>query len=220
MGARMLWANMLDEKRTQERGRLRRGELVAATRSLLRTRDVDEISLTDIASAAGIPKSSAYHLFATVFDVYVAAAQDIEAELHDHMQLLSVAESECWQILVERFIRHGATFFNAQPDAMQLLLGPKSPPAIKLFDREQSDTALGEQLMRRLDSQFQLPQWPSRTETFFHAIEIADLFFSLSVVRHRTIIEEMEVEAVRAVNAYLSLYLPYILPWSHTHEQD
>jgi hypothetical protein len=57
-----------------------------------------------------------------------------------------------------------------------------------------------------------LPDWISRDETFFRAIEIADLFFSLSVLRCQRITEEYVAEAVRATNAYLALYIPAILP--------
>lgn len=202
----------VNEKKTQERGRLRRGELVSAARKLLHTRELDEISLTDMADVAGIPKSSAYHLFGSAFEVHAAVAQEIATELLEHLASFDPAGCDGWPALVEQFVRHGAVFFNERPDASQLLLGPKSPPAIKLADRQKSDVALGHYLMNLMGGCYRLPPWPSRDETFFRAIEIADLFFSLSVLEHGKIVEEFMIEAARATNAYLSLYLPPLLP--------
>ena len=199
-------------RKTQERGRLRRGELVSAARQLLRTRELDEVSLTDLADVAGIPKSSAYHLFRSAFEVHAAVAQEIEAELLAHMDGFRPAMGNSWAFLAEQFIRYGALFFKERPDACQLLLGPKSPPAIKTADRQRSDVALGLNLMNVIASCYRLPVWPSQEETFFRAIEITDLFLSLSILKHGEIVEEFETEATRATNAYLSLYLPPILP--------
>ena len=198
-------------KKTQERGRVRRSEMVVAARKLLLTKDISEISLTDVAEAADIPKSSAYHLFSSPFEVYAAAAREIAGELKIHMDGIGHFSGTGWQSLVQQFIGHGAKFFNERQDAIQLILGPKTPPAIKADDRLNSDTAISLQLMRRLQRHFVLPHWPGGEQTFFHAIEIADLFFGLSIVRHQWINEEHEAEAVRATNAYLSLYLPPIL---------
>ncbi|HKR17123.1 MAG TPA: TetR/AcrR family transcriptional regulator [Rhizorhapis sp.] len=202
----------MNGKKTQERGRLRRGELVSAARKLLHIRELDEISLTDMADAAGIPKSSAYHLFGSAFEVHAAAAQEIAADLLEHLATFRHGEYDGWPSLVEQFIRYGALFFKERPDASQLLLGPKSPPAIKLADRQESDVAVGLHLIKLMSGCYRLPAWPSREETFFRAIEISDLFFSLSVLQHGKIVEELEIEAARATNAYLSLYLPPILP--------
>ena len=190
---------------------MRRSEMVAAARKLLLTKDMDEISLTDVAEAADIPKSSAYHLFSSLFEVYAAAAREIAGELKAHMDGIGYFSGEGWQCLVQQFIAHGVKFFNERHDAIQLILGPKTLPSIKTDDRLNSDTAISLQLMRRLQRHFLLPSWPGGEQTFFHAIEIADLFFGLSIVRHQWINEEHEAEAVRATNAYLSLYLPPIL---------
>ena len=202
----------MHKKRTQERGKLRRNELVKADRELLRTHELDEISLGMMADLASIPKSSAYHLFSSAFEVHVAVAFEIEAELMAHLADLRPTATDTWPVLVEQFVRHGATFFKERPDASQLLLGPKSPPAIKTADRKRSDVAAAIQLADLVGSQYRLPTWPSRKATFFHAIEIADLFFSLSVLEQGKIVDEYATEAARAANAYLSLYLPPILP--------
>ena len=99
--------------------------LVDASRKLLRAREIDEISLADVADEAGIPKSSAYHFFSHVLEVYEAAASDMEAELQADLDGLSVADCGDWRQAVTRFVSRGAAFFNANRDAMQLLIGPR-----------------------------------------------------------------------------------------------
>lgn len=198
-------------RRTQERGRARRAILVEASRALLREREIDEISLTDVAEAAGIPKSSAYHFFSHVLEVFEAAASDMEAEIHEDLDSLSVADCTDWRQAVTRFVGRGAAYFNANRDAMQLLIGPKTPSAIKLKDR-QNDFAVAGQLRDGVSRHFELPELADTPEIFFRAIEIADLFFGLSVIRHGRITEAFTDEAARATCAYLSLYLPVVLP--------
>jgi len=198
-------------RRTQERGRTRRAILVEASRKLLREREIDEISLTDVADAAGVPKSSAYHFFSHVLEVYEAAASDMEAEIHDDLDRLSVADCTDWRQTVTRFVDRGSAYFNAHRDAMQLLIGPKSPSAIKLKDR-QNDFAIAGQLRDQISRNFELPELADSPEIFFRAIEIADLFFGLSVIRYGHITEAFTDEAARATCAYLSLYLPVVLP--------
>ena len=198
-------------RRTQERGRTRRAVLVEAARKLLRARELDEISLTDIAEEAGIPKSSAYHFFSHVLEVFEAAASDMESELLDYLEQLSTEGCTDWRQVTNLFMGRGAAFFNSNRDAMQLLIGPKSPSAIKLKDR-QNDFAIAGQLKDQISSHFQLPELADTPEIFFRGIEIADLFFGLSVIRHGHITKEFDSEAARATCAYLSLYLPTVLP--------
>lgn len=198
-------------RRTQERGRTRRAILVEASRKLLREREIDEISLTDVADAAGIPKSSAYHFFSHVLDVFEAAASDMETEILKDLDSVSAADCVDWRQAVTRFVGRGAAFFNANRDAMQLLIGPKTPSAIKLKDR-QNDFAIAGLLKDQISWSFELPELADTPEIFFRAIEIADLFFGLSVIRHGFITEAFTDEAGRATCAYLSLYLPVVLP--------
>jgi AcrR family transcriptional regulator len=197
-------------KRTQERGRNRRAALVEAARRLLRQREVDEISLTDIADEAGIPKSSAYHFFAHVLEVYEAAAGDMEAELIAFLEGTERSDCGDWRQVVTRYVWRGADYFNANRDATQLLIGPKTPASIKMKDRR-NDLAIAALLREQIADRFDLPDLADTSEIFFHAIEVADLFFGLSVIRSGRIDDDLRDEAARATCAYLSLYLPPIL---------
>lgn len=198
-------------RRTQERGRTRRASLVEAGRKLLRNREIEDISLADVANEADVPKSSAYHFFAQVLDVFEAAASDIELELQAYLEALSTDSCSDWRHVVTTFVDRGAAFFNGNRDAMQLLIGPKTPSAIKLKDR-QNDFAIAAQLRGQIAGHFELPELADTPEIFFRAIEIADLFFGLSVIRHGCVTDEFNSEGARATCAYLSLYLPVVLP--------
>jgi hypothetical protein len=61
-----------------------------------------------------------------------------------------------------------------------------------------------------------LPRGSGRTATFFRAVEIADLMFSLSMLEHGSITPQMTEEAIRAVTGYLKTHLPASLPRRET----
>jgi len=54
------------------RGIARRDKLLESARELLRTREMDEISLGDVAKHAKVPKGSAYHFYSNIVDVYAS----------------------------------------------------------------------------------------------------------------------------------------------------
>lgn len=197
-------------KRTQSRGRLRRGELLETARRLLREREMQLITLPDIAAESGIPRASAYHFFSDVQDVFKSVAEAVEEELFAWQQQVEKVACTDWRQIVEAYIRRGAQFFRANKDASQLLLGPHTPPIVKLNDRK-SDLLLASQLLNMVSDKFELPSFNDAEGKFYNAIEIADLFFCLSVFRHEIITNEFEDEAVVAAVSYLSAYIPSIL---------
>ena len=54
------------------RGIARRDKLLEAARELLKSREMDEISLGDVAKLAKVPKGSAYHFYSNIVDVYAS----------------------------------------------------------------------------------------------------------------------------------------------------
>jgi hypothetical protein len=59
---------------------------------------------------------------------------------------------------------------------------------------------------------FEVPRFPRQNEVFFYVTEIVDLMFTLSVIKHDRITEDMVAEAKKAGKAYLRIYLPEELP--------
>jgi AcrR family transcriptional regulator len=193
----------------QARGIARRQLLVDASRELLRERDVDEINLADAASRAGIPKSSAYHFYPDIHGLFAEAALSAARELRDAVSC-PVPSQSSWQKIFTLMLGRGVDFLRSDPSALRLLLGPKTSMDIKRSDRLQ-DLETARLVIAAIEAQYVLPLLPDREGLFFRAIEIFDLFLSLSVMDKLDITEDAVTEAHRASLAYLHLYVPRIL---------
>lgn len=193
-------------------GIARRQRLLAAARELLATRDFDTLSLADIAERARIPKGSAYHYYDDIMDLYGQLLVLIQEDMHVQLRRpLRAAAIESWPDVIAALLRRGERYYHADPAARQLILSPKSPPQLKLRDR-QADVRLGGVFIDHLSAHFVLPELPGREAIFFRAVEIADLMFLLSVLEHGRVVSAMTAEGIRAVNGYLATYLPATLP--------
>lgn len=197
------------------RGIERRRLLLESARALLAERDLDEVSLGDVAARAGVPKSSAYHFYADMQALYAALLVSVQEELTEVLSQPLRGRFETWQAVVTALTKRGAAFYKANPAAQQLQIGPKTPPALKLYDR-QSDIAIARLYEDHIGSVFELPPISNRSRLFYRAIEIADLMFCLSMLEHGTLTKDMCREADRAASAYLAIYLPAVLAYRNT----
>lgn len=195
----------------RKNGIVRRRRLLDAARLLLQDRDLDEISLGDVAVEAKVPKGSAYHFYSDIKDLYVSLLADVEEELQTILKAPIRGQVGSWMRVVEILTERGMDYYAKNLASMKLQVGAKTPPDLKLHDRK-SDVALGEIYEEQINAFFELPQIADRSTIFFRAIEIADLMFSLSVLEHGRITPEMEQEANRAMCAYLACYIPKKLP--------
>lgn len=169
---------------------------------------MDEITLPMVSERAEIPASSTYHFFPDIRMLY----KDLARTIADEMSLLrSDADIDLrWQDSVANFMRASASHFNSDPAATQLLLGPKTAPDIKRAACH-DDMRFGGVLSQLLESAYHLPQLHDPVLTCFYAIQIADTFFSLSVLEDGFITEFMLNESIVGSTSYLSNYLPPIL---------
>lgn len=189
------------------RGLARRERLLSAARALLDEREMDEISLGDVAARAGVPKGSAYHFYDDIKDLYTALLALTEEEILK-TQVLPITEAvREWPDVIRILLRRAVEFYNSNRPARQLQIGPKTHPELKLHNRR-SDLAVGDICQQQLSAFFELPQLPQASQVMFRAVEIADLMFSLSVLESGRITPEMAAEAERAVIAYLGTYFP------------
>lgn len=193
------------------RGIERRRRLLESARQLLCERDLDQISLGDVAAHAGVPKGSAYHFYADIQDLYSALLVELQEELVRVLSQPLPGRFARWQDVVTALTKRGAAFYMGNPAAGQLQIGPKTPPALKLRDRR-SDIAIARLYEQHIASAFELPPIENRSRLFFRAVEIADLMFCLSMLEHGSVTKEMCREADRAASAYLATYLPAVLP--------
>jgi AcrR family transcriptional regulator len=196
---------------TQARGRVRRQLLCRAAAELLESYDLDAISLGDVAALADVPKGSAYHFYTNIYDLYLDLVAEVGAELAEKIVLPADSIFTSWQDVVAASLTHGVAFLNATAAGRQLVLGPKSPPQIKLSDRR-NDYRLGTVLRHEIERFFVLPELPRMDEYLFYAIELADVLFCLSVADHGKVVDAIRDEGIKAAVAYLGLYLPPSLP--------
>ncbi len=64
----------------------RREELIAAALGLFSTRPPDEVSIDDVAAAAGASRALVYHYFGGKYELYVAALRSAAAQLTDLLE--------------------------------------------------------------------------------------------------------------------------------------
>lgn len=196
----------------QARGITRRQKLVDSARRLLAAKDLDQISLADIALDAGIPKSSAYHLFPDVNLLYSEFARQMAEQIKNTIAC-PVTPQSAWSDIFTVLLARGAELLQEDRAACHILLGPKTPLSIKRSER-QNDLDLANTVIHRIEEQFLLPDLPNLQQLFFFAIEIFDLFLSLSVLETGKIENDAVAEGTNAALAYLRLHLPPLLPHS------
>lgn len=196
-------------RHTQARGRARREALLETARTMLEEADCASLTLPAIAESAGIPASSAYHFYPEINELYKELARAIA---HDMIALCRFpAEAADWQTIVADFLRFSAAYFNDHAAARQLMLGMRIAPEIKQAACWE-DYRFGKALLGAIGRQFALPPRPDMEEICFKAIQIADFFFSLSVMERGSVTPAAEAEGRAAMTAYLGLYLPHFLP--------
>ena len=192
----------------QARSVARRELLLDTTVELLGERAPDEISLSDISTRAGVAVGSAYHHFANANAIFAALAARFAQELDRKLaQPYTGNEAGDWKSIAETAVSRAAQLYNERPDYRQLILGGKAPAEIKLSDRE-NDEVVGQIIIDAISQHFVIPEFPRRAEVFFIAVEMADLVFMLSQIRHGEITSTMCEEAQTAMVSYLRAYLP------------
>ena len=195
----------------RKRGRERREHLIRAAYDLLCERSVENIAFIDIANRASIPEGSAYHFFSNKYDVFSALAEQLTGEFILALEKpFRLNQTISWQELVDQFINRGVRVYRKNPPAMQLFLGSKTPPEIKLQDRV-NDRVVAETMLNVFSRYFVVPEIPDFEKVLYYFIEISDLILSLSLLENGKITNGMIEEAKHAGRGYLSFYLPETL---------
>ncbi|MBO9449912.1 TetR family transcriptional regulator [Tropicibacter sp. R16_0] len=194
------------------KGEERRLKLILAAERLLENEDLPEITMHRIAAEADIPPGSAYHFFSGANEVFAAAAGRFGEQLiQDIISPYSGAALESWSNLFEHAARRGVALYQSKPGYCRLILGSTTAPSIKASDR-QNDFELGAQFAELMNEYFVLPEINQCELRFFHAIEIFDLFLSLSFQRHGALTPEMIEDGLSASISYLRQFIPDRIP--------
>ncbi|MDG1988237.1 MAG: TetR family transcriptional regulator [Halieaceae bacterium] len=191
----------------RERGRIRRELLLKAAYDLLCEQPVEEIAFINIANRAEIPEGSAYHFFSNKYDVFTVLCKKLSNKfIQAHQKPYRAGVIKTWEDLAENFVDRGATVYKDNPPARQLFISGKTPPEIKMLDRV-NDRDVAAALKEKFEQHFKLPDDLNQKDIFYIFIEIIDLIFSLSVIEHGKITDDMIEEAKKAGKAYLGIYL-------------
>jgi len=195
-----------------KKGKERREQLIDATLKLLNSQKLETISMHMIAKEAKIPSSSAYHFFANSQEIFIVLAERFGFLVNKNIsKSYSTSETGSWQKVYSTAVDRAVNIYTHTPAYCQLILGPYSPPVIKLSDRE-NDEQLGALFANVLNQYFEIPDIPDFNKIVFHSIEIVDLFLSLSFIYHQKLVKNMIDEGKIAAIAYLGHYLPDSIP--------
>jgi AcrR family transcriptional regulator len=195
-----------------KRGIERREKLLTAAYDLLCEYEIEDISFRDIAARADVPEGSAYHFYANRFDLFTALAADLSTRfISAHQRDIPADRCLDWRDLAAYLVEVGAGVYAENPPARALLIGGKTPPAVKQADRI-NDRQVGNVMFEVFSRHFVLADSEELRAAFYYFIEITDLMFMLSVIEHGEITPAMCVEAQRAGIGYLTCYLDGIKP--------
>jgi AcrR family transcriptional regulator len=102
----------------------RRDELIEAALDLLSQRGPDDVSVDDVAQAAGASRALVYHYFGTKQELYAAALSKAAAELTRRLAHVDPADSQLQRL--DRAVRAFVEFAEAHSAGFVALLGGSS----------------------------------------------------------------------------------------------
>ncbi|HIF9094362.1 TPA: TetR/AcrR family transcriptional regulator [Photobacterium damselae] len=179
-----------------------------AVMKLIERRDINDISIYDVAKEASIATSTVYHHYHNIselFDFLMSSVFiDFERVLYE-----SIDESRinCWcdinRMIEEGFVR----YYRENLLAQKLLLSQHTFSSIRHADFE-NDAYLGGLVDGIYRKYFDIPLQPNHVNIFTVALQLADKVYSLNYRNYGSIDPIMAEEAIKATQSYLSLYLP------------
>lgn len=196
----------------QKRGVARFEAILDAAHGLLAERTMADLSLYDLAGAVGCAPATVYHLFPSTNAVFMALA---DRYARAWLDILDREEDPgritTWHDIARRKFEAAREYYNDNPQAMQVYLGLGTTREIRARDQE-LNRRLGAEIATAIRRHFQLPEGEYLNEKFAYAIEISDVFWSLSYCRDGKISPDLAAEALIAVFSYLENFIPSHLP--------
>lgn len=196
----------------RRRGVERYNILLDATERLLADNSDEDISLAQIAEAAGVPLASVYHFFPNRNAAFVALALRFNEEIYRlSITPITDPEPQTWQELLHMIHARAAAFQNSRPAALRLFLGAGVSVAVRNADLS-GNARIARSRERFFEAYFHMPFIPD----FVDRLEIAgasmDGVWALSYGRHGRITDAFRLEATAGAIDYLRRFLPEFLP--------
>jgi AcrR family transcriptional regulator len=197
---------------TQSRGDERRAKIIEATLSLLNSRDLNEITYSDVGRESGIPLGSMHFFFPDLQSIYRAIWEADNKAICERLEKpLKASQCRTWRSIYYALLDRGIKYMLGNPGVSQLAIGGKTSPAL-LQRNHQMHNRMAPLFERIIGAHIELPQVRQRTRVFYIAIEIFDLVLTLSMIEYGTLVPQMVAEAKKASAGYLSQYFAEDLP--------
>lgn len=190
----------------QARAQQRIENILSATEALLEKGE--EVTTSTIANYADIPVGSIYRYFPNVLSIYRSLFENLNGQLHAPIkaQLKETQDGKSWQTIFEANLQHSVQFFNEHP-AFGNLLSMMSNPALLDVKREALDSV----------SELLADRWRAGHDGFHggDVDHVARTTAQLFTFVEQCYFEQKDaqkgevsfMETVKALRAYLSLYL-------------
>jgi len=199
---------------SQDRSRKRREAILDAAEELLKTANVEELSLSSVGAQADMSKAAVHYHFPTVAAIQLAlgrrhdrAVWEIFADLNAKRKTMRVPTWQEW-VRIEAGVARD--YFNAHRPACETLLGPLLHRQTRLATMKDNHE-LGLAKLRNLCRVFEIPDQAILEQALPFNGEIFDVFWSGAYLKHGHIDDHSFEESVRASVGYLRSFLPEVL---------
>ncbi|MBN2977187.1 hypothetical protein PSH66_10840 [Pseudomonas sp. FP597] len=196
---------------TQERSKKRYQSILDATLEMLKSANIEDISLHDIGKVTGLPAPSVHYLFNTVTAIFIELNKIFNEYLTQkiiaHSQNLEAHQLSNWQDLVRSSLAIARNELNADRAMSEVMLGPIMHRSMRVNNLE-TNRYHGTASLELLESYFTVPEIPGMATYLMFSAELVDGLWCGAYARYGLIDDETFAESVRANLAYLRCYFP------------
>ncbi|OAN10920.1 transcriptional regulator [Photobacterium jeanii] len=178
-------------------------------------RNVNSISIYDVAKEAAIAASTVYHHYPNIEALICELMNDIFKDFTSVLENAVDDEQVHHWSDINRMIEQGfVDYYRSTPLVQHTLLGQHTYTSVRQADAN-NDQLLGQKVEAIYRRHFALPELPADVNIFAIALQVADKVYSMNYREDGDIAPEMAREAIVLTEAYLGAYLPRNLPPAH-----
>ena len=195
----------------QQRQIERTNLIIDCMESLVKKKEINDISLSEISEITGIALPSIYYHFPNKNSILVALTERIHENWRASIRSQLSTEVVPWQTLITNIIKAGAEYLNLNPFVPKLILSSTSPMETKSVDASQNAN-LAIAIIDRMDRTYEGVHKDIYTEKMIVAMYILDGIWQNAFFQYNHLPDEIVKEAQKAIIAYLRCYFPDELP--------
>lgn len=180
--------------------------------SLTKTRNINNISIYDIASEAHMSSSTIYYYYPNVEALLSTMIDDILSGFFDVVDCVSKLENLThWKDVNRNLEIKFARYCENNPLAFKSLYTQHQFASVKEKEIE-NDIKLGNAILKLYDDKFHLPKLPDNKNIFTIALQVSDKLYQSYHDDNGFMYEDIVDEAIILTESYLNYYLPQHLP--------